>query len=128
MSHGFTCIAPYTPTHTSLFISVYHNPANQHSFPTRRSSDLELNAGNAWLITAGEAEMTGASAIIIPSEAQQPVLVELVVDPDARGEGLGRALVDATTDSVTQRGAEGQSTTAWYDGEHEAARALQARR
>lgn len=87
---------------------------------------VELNAGNAWLITAGEAEMTGASAIIIPSDAQQPVLVELVVDPDARGEGLGRALVDATTDIVTQQAAEGQTITAWSHGDHPAARHLAA--
>ena len=87
---------------------------------------VELNSGNAWVVTTGETDLTGASAIVIPSDATQPVVVELLVHPDARGEGLGRALVEATKELVTQRAAEGQTITAWTHGDHPAARGLAA--
>src|SRR5699024_912514 len=45
---------------------------------------VELQAGNAWLITTGEQMLTGASAGVIPTNVEQPVLIELVVAPDDR--------------------------------------------
>ena len=85
---------------------------------------VELNSGTAWLVTTGETDLTGAAAVVIPTDATQPVVVELLVDPDARGEGLGRALVDAAQELVTQQAAEGQTITAWTHGDHPAARGL----
>ncbi len=85
---------------------------------------VELNAGNAWLITAGQPRLTGASVIVIPEDSGQPALVELVVDPDARGAGLGRSLVDASKELVTEQTAPGQIITAWTHGDHPAARGL----
>src|SRR5690625_2577510 len=73
---------------------------------------VELNAGNAWLITAGQPRLTGASVIVVPEDSGQPALVELVVDPDARGAGLGRSLVDASEALVTQQEVPGMLCTA----------------
>src|SRR5699024_11655492 len=33
---------------------------------------VELNAGNAWLVTTGDEELTGASAIVIAQDPTQP--------------------------------------------------------
>lgn len=87
---------------------------------------VELNSGNAWLITTGDDELTGASAVVVPTDASQPVVIELVVAPEARGSGLGRALVDATQELVTQHVADEQTVTAWTHGDHPAARHLAA--
>ena len=95
-----------------------------HNEPFGDQTWVELNSGNAWLVTSGETDFTGAAAVIIPSDATQPVVIELLVAPDARGDGLGRALVDAAKDLVLQRAAEGQTITAWTHGDHPAARGL----
>ncbi|MDN6489919.1 MAG: GNAT family N-acetyltransferase, partial [Yaniella sp.] len=87
---------------------------------------VELHTGNAWLITTGEEALTGASAVVIPRNPEQPVLIELVVTPDSRGNGLGRALVDATQELVTEHAPDIQTTTAWTHGDHPAARGLAA--
>ncbi|MGO1537397.1 MAG: mycothiol synthase [Yaniella sp.] len=87
---------------------------------------VELHAGNAWLITTGEEALTGASAVVIPRNPEQPVLIELVVTPESRGNGLGRALVDATQELVTEHAPDIQTTTAWTHGDHPAARGLAA--
>ncbi|GAA2032852.1 mycothiol synthase [Yaniella flava] len=87
---------------------------------------VELNSGNAWLITTGDDELTGASAVVIPTDANQPVVIELVVAPEARGGGLGRALVDATQELLSQQAADEQTVTAWTHGDHPAARHLAA--
>lgn len=95
-----------------------------HNEPFGDQTWVELNSGNAWLVTSGETDFTGAAAVIIPSDATQPVVIELLVAPDARGDGLGSALVDAAKDLVLQRAAEGQAITAWTHGDHPAARGL----
>src|SRR5699024_3851939 len=61
-----------------------------------------------------------------PADVEQPVLIELVVAPEARGNGLGRALVEATKQLVAEHAATTQTTTAWTHGDHPAARGLAA--
>lgn len=87
---------------------------------------VELNAGNAWLVTTGDEELTGASAIVIAQDPTQPVLVELVVAPEARGHGLGRSLVAATQQVIDEHAFAEQTVTAWTHGDHPAARELAA--
>lgn len=101
--------------------------AADHNEPFGDQTWVELTSGNAWLITTGEPELTGASTIVIPADETQPVLVELVVAPDARGAGLGRALVDATKTLITQEVSKEQVITAWSHGDHPAARDFAAR-
>lgn len=98
--------------------------AVDHNEPFGDQTWVELRAGNAWLVTTGEQELTGASAVVIPTDAEQPILVELVVAPEARGNGLGRALVDATQQLVIDHALDDQNTTAWTHGDHPAARGL----
>src|SRR5699024_9965648 len=57
---------------------------------------------------------------------EQPVLIERVVTPESRRNGLGRALVDATQEPVTEHAPDIQPTTAWTHGHHPAARGLAA--
>ena len=95
-----------------------------HNEPFGDQTWVELQAGNAWLITTGEQTLTGASAVVIPTNVEQPVLIELVVAPEDRGNGLGRALVDATKQLVAEHAADTQTTTAWTHGDHPAARGL----
>lgn len=85
---------------------------------------VELHAGTAWLITTGEDRLTGASVVVVPKDSSQPVLVELVVDPAARGAGLGRSLVEASKILIQEHAADGQVVTAWTHGDHPAARKL----
>ena len=98
--------------------------AVDHNEPFGDQTWVELRAGNAWLVTTGEQELTGASAVVMPTDAEQPILVELVVAPEARGNGLGRALVDATQQLVIDHALDDQNTTAWTHGDHPAARGL----
>lgn len=100
--------------------------AADHNEPFGDQTWVELNAGNAWLITTGDAALTGASAIVIPPDATQPVVVELLVHPESRGAGLGRALVDATNTLIAQEAGTDQVVTAWTHGDHPAARGLAA--
>lgn len=100
--------------------------AVDHNEPFGDQTWVELHAGNAWLITTGEQMLTGASAVVLPKETDQPVVVELVVAPESRGDDLGRALVDATQQLVDEHASEGQVTTAWTHGDHPAARGLAA--
>ena len=100
-----------------------HGVAADHNEPFGDQTWVELTSGNAWLIATGAPELTGASTIVIPADETQPVLVELVVAPDARGAGLGRALVDATKTLISQEASKDQVVTAWSHGDHPAARA-----
>lgn len=85
---------------------------------------VELRSGNAWLVTTGDKHLTGAAAIVIPTDVTQPVLVELVVASENRGAGLGRALVDASQDVIAEHAGDEQVVTAWSHGDHPAARQL----
>lgn len=85
---------------------------------------VELNNGTAWLITTGDAPLTGASAIVIPEGTDQPVVVELLVAPENRGQGLGRTLVDASRQLIKEHAEAQQTVTAWTHGDHPAARGL----
>lgn len=85
---------------------------------------VELNSGNAWLITVGIQDLTGASAIVIPKTTDQPIVIELVVAPESRGQGLGRDLVEATRQLLAEQAAPNQTVTAWTHGDHPAARNL----
>lgn len=88
---------------------------------------VELHAGNAWLVTTSDhASLTGAAAVVIPADSAQPVLVELVVDPAARGQGLGRTLVAAVQQLIAEQAAPDATVTAWTHGDHAAARHLAA--
>lgn len=101
-----------------------HGVAADHNEPFGDQTWVELNAGNAWLITTADSALTGASAIVIPADTTQPVVVELLVHPQARGTGLGRALVDASKQLITQKAGQDQVITAWTHGDHPAARGL----
>ena len=85
---------------------------------------VELRAGHAWLVTTGSPDLTGGAAIVIPEDAEQPVVVELLVAPDERGHGIGRQLVDATKQVLAQHATAQQVITAWSHGDHPAARHL----
>jgi|SRR5690625_2419294 len=101
--------------------------AADHNEPFGDQTWVELRSGNAWLITTGDTELTGASVIVIPTDATQAVLVELVVAPDSRGAGLGRKLVDASTEVIKHQAEQDQVVTAWSHGDHPAARHLAAK-
>lgn len=88
---------------------------------------VELRAGNAWLITTGAGPFTGASVVVIPEDVTQPVLVELLVAPEERGHGLGRALTQATQELISEHATAEHVITAWTHGDHPAARQLAAR-
>jgi mycothiol synthase len=98
--------------------------ATDHNEPFGDQTWVELRSGNAWLITTGETELTGASVIVVPADATQAVVVELVVAPESRGAGLGRELVDASTQVIEQHAGQDQVVTAWSHGDHPAARHL----
>ena len=85
---------------------------------------VELRAGHAWLVTTGSPDLTGGAAIVIPEDAEQPVVIELLVAPDERGNGIGRQLVDATKQVLAQHATAQQVITAWSHGDHPAARHL----
>jgi len=101
--------------------------AADHNEPFGDQTWVELRSDNAWLITTGDTELTGASVIVIPADATQAVLVELVVAPESRGAGLGRKLVDASTEVIKQQAGQDQVVTAWSHGDHPAARHLAAK-
>lgn len=126
---GMTHLRVLAPSETADQLSQLRKlsdlgAAADHNEPFGDQTWVELNAGNAWLIITGEHELTGASAVVIPPGANQPVVVELLVAPDDRGYGLGRALVNATKQLVEQHAAKGQTVTAWTHGDHPAARGL----
>lgn len=98
--------------------------AADHNEPFGDQTWVELRAGRAWLVTTGSPELSGAAAIVIPDDAEQPVVVELLVAPDERGNGLGRQLVDATKQLLTQHAEKQQVITAWSHGDHPAGRLL----
>src|SRR5699024_10253809 len=86
---------------------------------------VELHAGNAWLVTLGETDLTGAAVVIIPPQNTQPVLVEMLIAPDARGNGLGNRLAQAVKELIVAEAAD-YVVTAWTHGDHPAARSLAA--
>src|SRR5690625_3418025 len=98
--------------------------AADHNEPFGDQTWVDLNSGNAWLITAEDEQLTGASAVVIPSDPSHPVLIELVVAPEVRGRGVGRELANATDQLVADYVAPGQTVTAWSHGDHPAARQL----
>lgn len=98
--------------------------ATDNNEPFGDQTWVELNSGNAWLITTEEQELTGASAIVIPDDPGQPVLIELIVAPESREQGLGRSLVEATKRLVAEHAGATQTVTAWTHGDHPAARKL----
>lgn len=100
--------------------------AADHNEPFGDQTWVDLRAGNAWLITTGEAELTGACVVLLPPDAAQPILVELVVAPEARGQGLGKTLVQAAKDLISEHAAQQQTVTAWTHGDHPASRVLAA--
>ena len=126
---GMTHLRVLAPSETLSQLSQLRKLADSavvvdHNEPFGDQTWVELQAGNAWLITTGEQTLTGASAVVIPTNVEQPVLIELVVAPEDRGNGLGRALVDATKQLVAEHAADTQTTTAWTHGDHPAARGL----
>jgi mycothiol synthase len=78
--------------------------------PFSDQSLVDLRTGERRLLTVDES----AAALVSDTEA------ELVVDPDARGRGIGTALLDRVLDS-----AHGDLLL-WAHGDHPAARALAA--
>lgn len=100
--------------------------AVDHNEPFGDQTWVDLTAGRAWLVTAGEHEIFGAAVVVIPEDSQQPVLIELVVSPEHRGNGLGRKLTAAVRELLTEHASQGQEVTAWSHGDHPAARTLAA--
>lgn len=100
--------------------------ATDHNEPFGDQTWVDLRAGAAWLIISGDDELTAAAAVVIPADTDQPVVIELVVAPEFRGQGLGRALVDATKQLVDQQVPAEQTVTAWTHGDHPASRGLAA--
>ncbi|OAV59262.1 mycothiol synthase [Enteractinococcus helveticum] len=124
-----TQLRVHAPAETSNHLAELRKLADlgvaaDHNEPFGDQTWVELRAGRAWLITTGSPDLTGGAAIVIPEDAEQPVVVELLVTPDERGNGLGRQLVDATTQVLAQHAAEQQAITAWSHGDHPAARRL----
>src|SRR5699024_2742234 len=72
-------------------------------------------------------QLAGAAAVVIPSDPNQPVLIEMVVAPEVRGRGVGRELANAVEQLVTDHAAPDQTVTAWSHGDHPAARQLAAK-
>ena len=102
--------APWLPA----LISRARDTDGQPPFSDQSLIDLRL--GERELLSIDEI----AAAIVSSTEA------ELVVDPDARGRGLGTALLRAVVDR-SLRQAEGTPLLIWAHGDHPAARALAAR-
>lgn len=128
---GMTHLRVLAPAETASQLSKLRKLADSaveadQNEPFGDQTWVELRAGNAWLITAGQHELTGASAVVIPQASDQPVVIELVVAPASRAGGLGNALVEATKQLVTEHAADGQEITAWTHGDHPAARGLAA--
>lgn len=100
--------------------------AADHNEPFGDQTWVELHAGRAWLITTGQPDLSGGAAIVMPDNKDHPILVELVVTPNARGAGLGRVLVDAAKNLIAEHSVDGQVVTAWSHGDHPAGRHLAA--
>ena len=122
-----TQLRVHAPAETSNHLAELRKLADlgvaaDHNEPFGDQTWVELRAGRAWLVTTGAPDFTGAAAIVIPEDPVHPVVVELLVAPEDRGTGLGRQLVDATKQLVTQHAAAQQTITAWSHGDHPASR------
>ena len=119
----------HAPAETSNQLSQLRKLADlgvaaDHNEPFGDQTWVELRAGRAWLVSTGDPEFAGAAAVVIPHQPEHPVLVELLVAPEERGNGVGRQLVAAAQEVITQHAAEPQAVTAWSHGDHPAARHL----
>ena len=70
----------------------------------RRGERVDVLEGPALVATTGDQPIGLASWRIDPGEAAAEVRV-LVVSADARGQGVGRALIDAAADALREAGA-----------------------
>lgn len=126
---GMTQLRVHAPAETSNHLSQLRKLADlgvaaDHNEPFGDQTWVELRTGRVWLVTTGEPEFTGAAAVVIPEHPDHPVVVELLVAPENRGNGLGRQLVEATKEVLAQQAAKQQTVTAWSHGDHPAARLL----
>ena len=124
-----TQLRVYAPAETSNHLAALRQLADlgvatDHNEPFGDQTWVDLRAGRAWLITTGHPMLTGAAAIIIPERTEHPVLVELLVAPDQRGNGLGHQIVHATKQLLARHSHNHQTITAWSHGDHPAARQL----
>jgi len=129
---GMTQLRVHAPAETSELLPQLRQLADlgvatDHNEPFGDQTWVDLRAGRAWMLTTGQPELTGAAVVVIPDDPQQPLLVELVVAPEDRGDGLGRMLADATKKLIAERAFRDQTITAWSHGDHPAARALALR-
>ncbi len=115
------------------------NPPFSEQTLIELSKALEHDAGSAplsiayaWTGAAGAEErglLAGAGVVVLgegQEEAEAPDVLEMVVRPDCRQQGIGGLLAAALAEE-TLSPAAGRPLRAWAHGEHEAAQRLAAR-
>jgi ribosomal protein S18 acetylase RimI-like enzyme len=104
-------IEPFRPEHAARFETLNRAWLVQHGLiepadepQLTRPIETILDPGGAILVALDGEEVIGTCAIM-PHGANEFELVKLAVAPSARGQGIGRQLIEACLNLARQRGA-----------------------